>query len=200
MTWRAILVAVLLAGAAPAIAAEFPDAAVPPAASPSMSPDMQKAARIDGLFEILRTATDVDQGRAIERAIVAEWLKSGDADTDQVMHEALVAMESGDLQLALKYLDTLVAARPDYMEAWNKRATVYFYLDEYDKSLADIDRTLVLEPRHFGALAGLGMIRLRQGDKLGALNAFERAVEIDPVLEDIRVEIDLIKDQLGKGI
>lgn len=201
MRMRVLLAALLIAGVAPAVAAEAPDAANPPAGSATtMTPEMQKAARIDGLFEMLRTATDVGQGRAIERALMAQWLKSGDAGTDEVMHQVLVAMDSGDLQLAVKYLDAIIAARPDFMEAWNKRATVYFYLGAYDKSLADIARTLQLEPRHFGALAGLGMIRLKQGDKQGALDAFERAVAIDPQLEDIHVEIDLLKDQLGKGI
>lgn len=201
MRLRALLVACLILGGSQAVAAESPDTGNrSPAAADQTSPDTAKAARLNGLFEVLRTTTDPQQGRAIETAIVSEWLKSGDPDTDEVMAQAMIAMQSGDFKVALSYLDTLVAARPDYVEAWNKRATIYFFINEYDKSLADIAKTLALEPRHFGALAGLGMILLRQGDKQGALEAFEQAVAVDPALDNIKSVVDQLKDEISKGI
>ncbi len=177
-------------------AAEAGGADTPPAATT----DIDRAAQLDALFAKLKVAPDVEQGRAIESDIVDLWLESGDAEVDRLMGYAIAAMNLNSYTLALNYLDTIVATKPDYAEGWNKRATVYYLMDRFDESVADIEKTLALEPRHFGALAGLGMIMERIGDKERAIEVFKAALDIDPNLEDIRVEMFLLQDQLHKGI
>jgi tetratricopeptide (TPR) repeat protein len=188
-----VLVSAVLAG--PVLAAEPP---LPPAAASSGS--VVKSARLDTLFARLKSATSVDDGKATERQIVVEWLKSGDEQTDRMMLQAIVAMDTGALDQALALLDRIVAAHPDYVEGWNKRATLYYMIDDYDNSLADIEKTLKLEPRHFGALAGLGMIMIERGETARALTAFEKAYEVDPVITNGKEMIEQLKSKLGKDI
>jgi tetratricopeptide (TPR) repeat protein len=158
-----------------------------------------KAARLDKLFADLKAAP-ADDAKPIERAIINEWMDSGDAKTDEIMRAALFAMNRHMYDVALRYLDTIVTTRPDYVEGWNKRATVYYLAGRYDESLADIAHTLSLEPRHFGALSGLGMIFIERGDKAHALSAFEQALAVDPVLHNGQALVEALKHDLGKGI
>ena len=92
-------------------------------------------------------------------------------------------MEQENYPLALDVLDQVVLVKPDFAEGWNKRATVYYLLDDYAASLTDIRRTLALEPRHFGALAGLGMILEHTGHEERAIEVFRRALEINPQMD-----------------
>ena len=101
---------------------------------------------------------------------------------DFLAHRADQAMAEKDYDAALAFLNDLVRLAPEFAEGWNKRATLHFVLEDYGKSLDDIARTLKLEPRHFGALSGLGIILDRIGDQTGALEAYRRAVEIHPNL------------------
>ncbi len=158
------------------------------------------AAHLDALFAELYAAPDEAAGKVVEGQIVSEWLKSGDPEIDQLMLKAMVAMETGVLNQAFGYLDQIIERYPNYVEGWNKRATVYYMIDAYDKSLADIQKTLQLEPRHFGALAGLGMIMIKLGDKKRALEAFERAYEVDPVINNGKEVIEELRAQISKAL
>lgn len=198
MRMKAVIAACLLAVAAPALAAA-PDTAVPPAAAPA-KPDLTKAARLDWLFAALKAAPTEADAKQIESRIWSEWLASGDRNIDVLMAEALTAMEHRLFTAALYYLTTIVEAKPDYIEGWNKRATVYFMIDDYKHSIEDIARTLALEPRHFGALAGLGMIMINTGNKASALKAFERAYAVDPYLANGKQVIETLKAALGRDI
>jgi tetratricopeptide (TPR) repeat protein len=106
------------------------------------------------------------------------------------MARVRVAIEAKDLDLGLKLLNALIKIRPDYVEAWNRRATIYFMKNDYGKSIADIREVLKREPRHFGALTGLGVILEEIGDNKHALEVFRRAVEVYPRIERVP---DLIK-------
>jgi tetratricopeptide (TPR) repeat protein len=154
--------------------------------------------RLDGLFAVLKTAKDQDEGDAVVADIWKIWLQSGSADTDARMEHATKLMAHGLLQPALGALDEIIAAAPKWAEAWNKRATVFFLLGEYDRSLSDIDRVLALEPRHFGALAGIGMIRMEKGDLREALAAFRRALAVNPFLKERLGLIPALEKQLGE--
>ncbi len=139
-------------------------------------------ARLDALFA--RLAQDGNPGwESVQNEIWAQWSQSGSPAMDLLLMRAEGAMESGELELALRFLDDLVRLAPDFAEGWNKRATVYFLLGEYGRSVADIQRTLALERRHFGALSGLGMILERLGDKKGAMRAYRRGLEVHPNLQ-----------------
>ena len=174
--------------------AEQPDAAVTTA-----EPE-RKAARLDALFSALQGAPSLPAAKAIEGRILLEWHQSGDEEIDRLFRGALVAMEVRAFRSALRVLDRIVAEKPDFAEGWNKRATVYYYVAEYDRSLADIERTLALEPRHFGALAGLGMIMQDTGNLPGAIAAFERAVAVNPSLLNLKQAIEQLKPLIERGI
>ena len=110
------------------------------------------------------------------------------------------AMTAKDYPLALDYLDRITTLKPDFAEGWNKRATVYFLLEDYAKSIADIQKTLALEPRHFGALSGLGMILSSLGEKLRAIDAYKQALAVDPHLDKVREAMEALEKETGRDI
>jgi tetratricopeptide (TPR) repeat protein len=114
------------------------------------------------------------------------------------MQRAILLMGQGLTPLALPILDDIVAQKPDWAEGWNKRATVLYLMGEYDRSLADIDRALALEPRHFGALAGIGLIRIEKGETREALAAFRRALAVNPFLRERYGIIPALEKELGE--
>src|SRR5450830_1302793 len=102
---------------------------------------------------------------------------------------------------ALKLLDAVVKLRPDYVEGWNRRATLYYLKNDYAHSLEDIEQVLIREPRHFGALAGLGMIMQDLGDEKRALDAFRKALAINPHLEKVPELIKTLSEKVeGRDI
>jgi tetratricopeptide (TPR) repeat protein len=106
------------------------------------------------------------------------------------MLRAKTAMDRKEMDVALKILDSVIKLRPDYVEAWNRRATLYYLQNDYSRSMEDIRQVLIREPRHFGALAGLGMIMQETGDDKYALDAFRKALAINPHMERVP---DLVK-------
>jgi tetratricopeptide (TPR) repeat protein len=102
-----------------------------------------------------------------------------------LMLRAKAAMDAQQMDVALKLLDAVVKLRPDYVEAWNRRATLFYLKNDYAHSLEDIREVLIREPRHFGALAGLGMIMQDIGDEKRALDAFRKALAVNPHLEKV---------------
>jgi len=102
-----------------------------------------------------------------------------------LMMRAKAAMDAQQIDVALKLLDAIIKLRPDWTEAWNRRATLYYLQNDYARSLADIQQVLAREPRHFGALAGLGMIMEDLGDDKRALEAFRKALAVNPHLEKV---------------
>ena len=113
------------------------------------------------------------------------WLQTSSDTAALLMLRAKAAMDAQKPDVALKLLDAVVKLRPDYIEAWNRRATLYYLKNDYARSLQDIREVLVREPRHFGALAGLGMIMQDIGDEKRALEAFRKALAVNPHLEKV---------------
>lgn len=157
--------------------------------------------RLDTLFERLKTADSEGAGRTAEEEILRVFLDSGSPTVDLLMEWTLTAMDEENYPLALDFLDRITSIEPDYVEGWNKRATIHYLNDDYGKSLADLERTLALEPRHFGALAGLGTILRELGDEERALEAYRQALAHDPYMEHVQEAIDeLSAEGEGQGI
>ena len=153
----------------------------------SKAKDTRKT-HMEGLFKRLAKPKSRDWKRA-QSQIIRAWNHSGSPSMDLLARRADRAMKAKDWKTALVHLNDLVRLAPKFAEGWNKRATVYFLKGEYGPSLEDIARTLRLEPRHFGALAGLGIMLDRLGDKMGALEAYRRAVKIHPNLKGAKAGI-----------
>ncbi|SHL17674.1 Tetratricopeptide repeat-containing protein [Bradyrhizobium lablabi] len=186
----AILFTVMIA-AVPALAfAQDPHAAPSrkkPPEAPSKLPKVgaDKTKGLDFLFGALKAAPDEDSAKHVEARIWAIWMQTPSDTAALLMLRAKAAMEAQQMEIALKLLDAVVKLRPDYVEAWNRRATLYYLQNDYAHSLQDIEQVLVREPRHFGALAGLGMIMQDLGDDKRALDAFRKALAINPHLEKV---------------
>ena len=140
---------------------------------------------LDFLFEALKAAPDADSAKLVETRIWALWLASGSDTADLLMSRVKTAIDGKDTNLAIELLDAVIELRPDYVEAWNRRATLHFTNKDYGKSLADIRQVLAREPRHFAALSGLGVIMQEFGEEKLALEAFRRALAVNPHLQKI---------------
>ena len=128
------------------------------------------------------------------------WHATDDPAIAPLVERGLAAIASRDVAAALAAFDRVVELAPDYAEGWNKRATLHWLCGAYDASVADIDRTLALEPRHFGALSGLAMIREAQGRPFEALEALEKLLHIHPRMPHLRERIEELSAQLGEAI
>ena len=112
------------------------------------------------------------------------------------MGRAVYSMGENKFDAALEILHSVVVVAPDYAEGWNKRATVYFLMGRYEESIADVERTLSLEPRHFGALSGLGLIYSHLEDNASALDAYERALKANPHLDQAKTEVKRLRSKV----
>ncbi len=182
-----VLAAAVLFSGMPAVSASQPEVL--------KVADAASAQKLDDLFSRLKRAGSKATAFEIEGQIWQTWLQSGASEIDALMNEARGAMSVRRFGVALEALDKIIELAPDYAEGWNKRATVYWLVNRREDSLADIEKVLSLEPRHFGAISGIALIRLEQGEKEAALAAVRRALEIHPYL---RGADDLIRRAGGK--
>jgi tetratricopeptide (TPR) repeat protein len=159
-----------------------------------------REAVLRGLFARLASAASELEAGAVEREIWSVWMSTDDQAIAPWIQRGLAAMESRNLDAALQAFDRVVELAPGYAEGWNKRATVHWLRGAFDAAIADIDRTLALEPRHFGALSGLAMIREAQGRPFEALEALEKLLHIHPRLPYLRERIDALSARLGEAI
>jgi len=148
-------------------------------------PRGDRSKNLEFLFEALKAAPDPDSAKLVEGRIWALWLASGSDTTDLLMSRVKSAMDNKDNALAIKLLDAVTRLKPDYVEGWNRRATLRFAAKDYGGALADIQQVLGREPRHFGALSGLGVIMQEFGEDKLALEAFRRALAVNPNLQKI---------------
>ena len=143
---------------------------------------VSRAEALDLLFAELAVARSRDEASVLRDEIWKIWLLSGSPAIDLLMSRSVDAMEARQLHHALNILNRMVVLAPEFSEAWNKRATVLYHLGKMEHSLADIARTLELEPRHFGALSGLAAILDSRGDHAGAARTRERIRALTPLL------------------
>jgi tetratricopeptide (TPR) repeat protein len=200
----AILPLILLAGlTGPALAEEQP---APPAgyqAQPAdpAKPEQTREQRLDSLFGQLKRERNDKAAERIAGQIWEEWFQSGSASVDLMMQWAQHAMEQQKYDVALDFLDEVITLQPSYAEGWNRRATVNFMMSNYAKSMSDIDHTLALEPRHFGALSGMAQILKNTGKKELALKAYQRVLDIYPMMRSAQNEVSTLSEELaGEGI
>jgi len=215
------LVAVLLAGASGAAAQQsvipevegplpppaqplprVPEAA-PPAAGPATTETSPENAqgRLDKLFSDLKRERNERAAERIANFIREEWSRSGSASIDLLMQWSAKAVQEKKFDAALDFLDQVTMLAPGFAEGWNRRATVHYMMDSYAKSMSDIEHTLRLEPRHFGALAGMAEIFRIYGRKQAALDAYTRVLRVYPMLRSAQEQVGTLADELaGQGI
>jgi len=160
----------------------------------------QRDPRLAPLFDRLRSTDDPREASVVEQFIWELWTLSGDEKLDALMTRGLRALNDGNQRAALAAFDALVDAAPDFAEGWNKRATVHWLLGNLDESVDDIAATLSLEPRHFGALSGLAMIREAQGRAFEAMEALEKVRVIHPNLPQLANRIQQLMDKFGQAV
>ena len=153
---------------------------------------------VDDLPRLAAALRDPDAGvrRLAEEAMWQLWSRSGDDEIDRLLAVGIAEMNARAGAAAVDTFSRIIARRPDFAEGWNKRATVYYLLGEYEKSLADCDEVMKRNPYHFGALSGYGMIYLQLGRPEQALSFFERALAVNPNLESVRETVDALREQL----
>jgi len=170
----------------------------PAASMDEMKFDMCGAASV---FGALKAAPDEASAKHVEARIWALWLQTPSDTVALLMVRAKAAMDAKNSDVALQLLDAVVKLRPDYVEGWNRRATLYYLRNDYTHSLQDIEQVLAREPRHFGALAGLGMIMQEVGDDKRALDAFRKALAINPHLEKVPELVKTLSEKVeGRDI
>jgi tetratricopeptide (TPR) repeat protein len=166
------------------------------AALPNQTLEQKRAARLDDLFASLKRESNEVKAARIAAQIQAQWQNSGSATVDLMMGWSAKAMENKKFSVALDFLDQVVVMKPDYAEGWNRRATLNFMMNDYGRSMADIQKTLALEPRHFGAMAGMAAILKDTGRKEAALQAFERILTVYPMLREAQKQAGELADEL----
>lgn len=161
-------------------------------AAPELPPAQIRRQKLDDLFARLAASTDAAETGGLVLAIDRLQLDSGSSTGDLLMSRAIAAVEKHNFDTSLALLDKIVILQPDWAEAWNKRATVRHLAGDDQGSMADIAHVLVLEPRHFGALSGMGMILESRGFQQEALRAYRRALEVAPQLPSLKAAVDRV--------
>ena len=164
----------------------------PPAAADQTSP------RLDALFERLQSAEDPVTAQVIQGRIWSLWFEHDDPQVRMLMDEGRAAMDARRFDEALELFSEVIERDPNYAEGWNRRATLYYLMGRFEKSLADINKVLALEPRHFGALSGRGLVLIRLDRLHEAIDAFQAALEVNPHMQRARANIEHLREVLEK--
>ncbi|SCB54568.1 Tetratricopeptide repeat-containing protein [Bradyrhizobium shewense] len=169
--------------------------------APAKLPKVDRTKNLEFLFGALKAAPDEASAKHVEARIWAIWLQTPSDTASLLMSRAKTAVDAKKIDVAIKLLDSVIKLRPDYIEAWNRRATLHYMQNDYGRSLADIQQVLIREPRHFGALAGLGMIMQEVGDEKRALEAYRKALAVNPHLEKIPDQVKALTEKVeGRDI
>lgn len=181
VTWRAVVLGIL---------------ATLMMAVPAPGRADQSDERLDELFDRLRTTENPLEAQIIEVQIWRIWIDSERDDMNALMEKGTRAMAQGRLEDAIAIFGRVVTTLPDFAEGWNKRATAHYLNQNYTASVIDIERTLALEPRHFGAISGMGLIFLARRDEAGALCAFEKVLKIHPHARGAKARVEELRKKL----
>jgi tetratricopeptide (TPR) repeat protein len=174
---------------------------VEPPAHPPKPPRGDRVRNLDFLFGALKAAPDDASAKHIEDRIWALWLASGSDTCNLLMTRVKTAVDAENYDLAIRLLDAIIELKPKYAEAWNRRATVFFLKKDYGSAIADIRQVLTREPRHFGALSGLGTMLQDIGDEKDALAAYRRALAVHPRLNGIADKVKALTEKVeGRDI
>lgn len=194
--WTLALTAGLLALAPQAFAQE--QAKPPPVADAKVEgPELTHEQKLDKLFGELKRERNEGAAKRIASNIQQEWANSGSASVDLMMGWAKSAMDKKKFDVALDFLDQVILLDPDYPEGWNRRATAHFMMQNFSKSMADINKTLQLEPRHFGAMAGLAVIMQARGNKQLAMDAYTKILAVFPMDRNAQNQVSTIGEELA---
>ena len=173
----------------------------PPSEPERRIPDPRHQSRIDQLFERLAAAGSEAEAESLSEQISRLWTRSGSDTLDLLMDRVQQAAKAEDADTALDLLDSVLALKPDWAEAYNRRAAVHFQRKDMDGAMRDLRQVLALEPRHFQALAGVGMIFQQGGNERQALAAFREALKLNPYLKGVRQAAERLGlEQDGQGI
>ncbi len=168
---------------------------------PATGADKGRQATLDDLLKRLSEAKDETEANGVASLIERRWSRSGSDTADLLLSRAGEAMKAQDQPLAIELLDRVLVLKPDWAEAWNRRATAFFLLDDPASSMADIRQVLAREPRHFAAWAGLGHIYMAGGDKRRALDAYKRALAIHPHIGKLKSVVERLEPEVeGRDI
>jgi tetratricopeptide (TPR) repeat protein len=200
----------VIASAGPAAAQQSRDTSAPSARDGSTGRQQARPAKpetrpapetVSSLLDKLAVATDPDEARRIATRIERIWLRSGSDTADLLMTRSVQALVQGDHALSIELLDRVLTLKPDWAEAWNRRATAFFLLGDFERSMADLQQVLRREPRHYAALTGLGVILQTVGDKKRAFQAFRKAAEIHPQQEMVKQALERLTPEVeGRDI
>jgi tetratricopeptide (TPR) repeat protein len=152
---------------------------------------------VPSLLEALRDE-DARTRELAEGAVWQVWMRSGDSGVDRLLQDGIQQMDSGRMAQAIDAFSRVIEVKPEFAEGWNKRATAYYLIGDYDRSLHDCDEVMKRNPYHFGALSGYGLIYVRRGELERALEYFERALELNPNMRGVEQTIEAIRYHLGK--
>lgn len=156
-----------------------------------------KEARLDQLFAALKTCEDPHQSIILEEKIMKLLLLSDKKEVNTLMAEGVEALTEGNFSAAAAHFTSVIEKNPNYIEAWNKRATSFYMQGKIDSAMQDIEQTLILESRHFGALSGLASIYLIEGKEIQALKTYERIARIAPAEPHIQQQIQYLRGKIG---
>jgi tetratricopeptide (TPR) repeat protein len=167
------------------------------ALAPRPAPAVVRSQMLDRFFKRLQAASDEEEAKGLAAMIQHVWQHSDSDTANLLMERAALSLQARQYPLALSLLDKIVALQPDWAEAWNQRATARFLADDNDGAMADIDEVLKREPRHFGALTGMGMILQKAGLDKRALEIFRKVLaiyphqpEIEKIVEKLTLQVE----------
>src|SRR3954470_16994654 len=163
---------------------------------PGPSEPARRSATLDELFARLAAAKDETEANGVASLIERRWMRSGSDTADLLLARSGEAIKDKDYPLAIELLDRVIALQPGWAEAWNRRATAFYLLDDPVSAVADLRQALTREPRHFAALAGLGHVYMANGDKTRALDAYRRALAIHPYLDTVRTTVEHLAPEI----